>query len=93
MTPDTATLEKSLRLYADLGADVAYTEIDVRMNTPANATKLAVQAAAYARVMQACLNVKRCVGLTLWVSFFFFLLLSFGHKRLYGTLLVQFCIF
>lgn len=63
-----ATLERSLRLYSDLGADVAYTELDIRMTTPANATKLQAQADAYSRVTQACLNVKKCVGITLWVS-------------------------
>ncbi|KAJ9625162.1 hypothetical protein H2203_005117 [Taxawa tesnikishii (nom. ined.)] len=66
VTPDVATLERSLRLYSDLGADVAYTELDIRMTTPANATKLQAQADAYSRVTQACLNVKKCVGITLW---------------------------
>jgi endo-1,4-beta-xylanase len=67
-TPTTEVLTKVLQDYADLGVDVAYTELDIRMNTPSNANKLQVQAAAYARVAQSCINVERCVGITLWVS-------------------------
>lgn len=43
-----------------------YTEIDVRMNTPATAEKLAVQAATYERIAASCLAVKRCIGMTVW---------------------------
>lgn len=64
--PDQATLEAALRATADLGVDVVYTELDLRMNTPATAEKLAVQAAAYNRVAKSCLAVKRCIGITVW---------------------------
>jgi endo-1,4-beta-xylanase len=40
--PDQKTLEAALRATADLGVDVAYTELDVRFNTPATPEKLAV---------------------------------------------------
>lgn len=66
-TPSTEVLTKVLKDYADLGVDVAYTEVDIRMNTPSTADKLKVQADAYARVAQSCINVERCVGITLWV--------------------------
>lgn len=49
-----------------LGVDVAYTEIDVRMNTPPNREKLAVQADAYERIAAACLSVPKCIGMTVW---------------------------
>ncbi|KAF1994481.1 glycoside hydrolase family 10 protein [Amniculicola lignicola CBS 123094] len=64
--PNTSVLEAALRKTADLGVDVAYTEIDLRMNTPATAAKLAVQARFYESVAKSCLNVKRCVGMTVW---------------------------
>ncbi|KAF1923972.1 glycoside hydrolase family 10 protein [Didymella exigua CBS 183.55] len=64
--PDQATLEAALGATADLGVNVAYTEIDVRMNTPATPEKLQVQAAAYERIARSCLAVKRCVGMTVW---------------------------
>ncbi|KAF2281065.1 endo-1,4-beta-xylanase precursor [Westerdykella ornata] len=66
VTPSTEVLTKVLQDYADLGVDVAYTEIDVRMNTPSNQQKLQTQAAAYARLAQSCMNVERCVGMTIW---------------------------
>jgi endo-1,4-beta-xylanase len=65
--PDQKTLEAALRATADLGVDVAYTELDLRMNTPATPEKLAVQAAGYESVAKSCLAVKRCIGITIWV--------------------------
>jgi endo-1,4-beta-xylanase len=70
VTPSTEVLTQVLQDYADLGVDVAYTELDIRMRTPSNAQKLQAQADAYARVAQSCLNVERCVGITLWVCIF-----------------------
>lgn len=66
VTPSTEVLTKVLQDYADLNVDVAYTELDIRMNTPSNTNKLQVQAEAYARMAQSCINVERCVGITLW---------------------------
>jgi hypothetical protein len=63
-----AILTKTLQDYADLGVDVAYTELDIRSNTPSNSNKESVAAAAWARVAQSCINVSRCVGITIWVS-------------------------
>lgn len=69
-TPSQETLEKNLRLFTELGVDVAYTEIDIRMVTPATEKKLQTQGEIYARVVRACLAVERCVGITLWVCGF-----------------------
>ncbi|KAI4723447.1 endo-1,4-beta-xylanase [Aureobasidium sp. EXF-10727] len=66
VTPDVKTLTNVLKLYTDLGVDVAYTELDVRFTTPATDAKLKAQADAYARVVQSCINVKQCVGITVW---------------------------
>ncbi|KAI8943834.1 hypothetical protein NX059_001807 [Plenodomus lindquistii] len=64
--PDQKTLEAALHATADLGVDVVYTEIDVRMNTPATPEKLELQAAAFERIAKSCLAVKRCIGMTVW---------------------------
>ncbi|WP_433422580.1 endo-1,4-beta-xylanase [Microtetraspora malaysiensis] len=59
-------LQANLQRFADLGVDVALTEVDVRMQTPADSGKLATQSANYAALTKACLNVTRCVGITVW---------------------------
>lgn len=51
--------------FAALGVD-AVTELDVRMPLPATGAALAQQAADYTSVADACLAVRRCVGLTVW---------------------------
>lgn len=66
VTPSTSVLTKTLQDYADLNVDVAYTEIDVRMRTPSNSQKLQAHADAYARIATSCMNVARCVGMTIW---------------------------
>nr|WP_269085623.1 cellulose binding domain-containing protein [Nonomuraea pusilla] len=42
------------------------TELDVRVQTPRDATKDATQAAYYENVVDACLAVTACAGVTLW---------------------------
>tara|TARA_R110002003_G_scaffold141_32_gene13142 strand:+ start:34938 stop:35999 length:1062 start_codon:yes stop_codon:yes gene_type:complete len=64
--PEQSVLEAALRATADLGVDVIYTEIDVRLNTPVTAEKTAAQVATYKRMAASCLAVKRCVGMTVW---------------------------
>ncbi|KAF2646586.1 endo-1,4-beta-xylanase-like protein [Massarina eburnea CBS 473.64] len=64
--PNQTVLEQAFHATADEGVDVAYTEIDIRMNTPATPEKLEVQKQTYERVAAACLAVKRCVGMTVW---------------------------
>lgn len=61
-----SSLRPNLQRFADLGVDVAITELDIRMILPADATKLATQATWYSDVTKACLAVRRCVGITLW---------------------------
>ncbi|KAG8697308.1 hypothetical protein FRC09_007945 [Ceratobasidium sp. 395] len=60
------TFKQNLQRFADLGVDVALTELDIRMDLPVNSTKLAQQATDYTTSVNACLAVKRCVGITLW---------------------------
>ncbi|EEP75128.1 beta-1,4-xylanase [Micromonospora sp. ATCC 39149] len=59
-------MQANLQRFADLGVDVRVTELDIRMSTPANATKLATQAADYKKVVNICLAVARCGGVTVW---------------------------
>lgn len=61
-----STLATNWASFASLGVDVAITELDIRMTTPSDATKLAQQATDYATVVKACVSVPRCVGVTIW---------------------------
>jgi mannan endo-1,4-beta-mannosidase len=61
-----ATLRQNLQRFADLGVDVAITELDVRMPLPATDASLERQAADYRAVAAACVAVARCVNLTTW---------------------------
>jgi endo-1,4-beta-xylanase len=59
-------MQANLQRFADLGLDVAVTELDVRMQLPEDATKDATQDQYYTNVVKACLAVSRCVGITIW---------------------------
>ncbi|WP_330338290.1 endo-1,4-beta-xylanase [Streptomyces sp. NBC_00557] len=61
-----STLQQNIQRFADLGVDVAITELDVRMQLPADATKLAQQKADFKSVVAACAAVTRCVNVTVW---------------------------
>lgn len=56
----------NLKRFADLGVDVAITELDVRMPLPATSQKLATQADIYGKATSACLSVSRCVSINVW---------------------------
>jgi endo-1,4-beta-xylanase len=59
-------MQQNLQRFADLGVDVAVTELDVRMVLPRDSTKDATQATYYNNVVKACVAVTRCVGITIW---------------------------
>ncbi|MGW1502771.1 endo-1,4-beta-xylanase [Streptomyces mirabilis] len=61
-----ATLQQNIQRFADLGVDVAITELDIRMQLPSDSAKLAQQAADYKAVFDACVAVSRCYGVTVW---------------------------
>ncbi|MGW6893133.1 endo-1,4-beta-xylanase [Streptomyces chartreusis] len=61
-----ATLEDNLRRFARLGLDTALTEVDVRMQLPVTEEKQDRQAEWYRDMTEACLAVRRCVGITVW---------------------------
>lgn len=59
-------LLQNLQRFADLGLDVAITELDVRMQLPPDPIKINTQNTYYRNVVNACLAVTRCVGITEW---------------------------
>jgi endo-1,4-beta-xylanase len=61
-----STLQQNIQRFADLGVDVAITELDIRMQLPSDSAKLTQQAADYKAVVGACVAVARCVGVTVW---------------------------
>lgn len=61
-----STLQQNIQRFADLGVDVAITELDIRMALPSDSGKLAQQKADYTAVTAACVAVTRCVNLTVW---------------------------
>jgi endo-1,4-beta-xylanase len=56
----------NVRRFEKLGLDTAFTEVDVRMPMPPDATKIQAQAYAYSALLQACLLAERCVSFTVW---------------------------
>jgi endo-1,4-beta-xylanase len=59
-------MQANMQRFAALGVDVAVTELDVRMPLPETAAQDATQTTYYTNVVNACLAVSRCVGLTVW---------------------------
>lgn len=55
-----------LAVLANTGLDVAITELDIRIAKTVDSTKLAQQQTDYNTVTKACLNVSKCVGITVW---------------------------
>ena len=56
----------NMKAFADMGLDVAVTELDVRIEEPENSTNLAAQSEVYKNTTQACLLTARCIGITVW---------------------------
>lgn len=66
-TPDRATQAAAKKQFADLGLDVAVTELDVRFSSlPPTSAGLAQQATDYVNSVGSCLDVEKCVGVTVW---------------------------
>nr|AUS45865.1 glycoside hydrolase family 10 protein [Coniochaeta hoffmannii] len=65
-TPTIDQQIANMRGFTDMGVDVAITELDIRLQTPATAESLAQQSVDYRTSVGACMQVKRCVGVTVW---------------------------
>ncbi|MET8006003.1 endo-1,4-beta-xylanase [Nonomuraea glycinis] len=59
-------LQQNLQRFADLGVQVRITEVDIRMQMPRDSAKDATQATYYRNVVNACLAVTACAGVTIW---------------------------
>jgi endo-1,4-beta-xylanase len=59
-------MEANMQRFANLGLDVAVTELDDRITLPATTANLQQQATDFAAVVKDCLGVSRCVGVTQW---------------------------
>lgn len=66
-TPSQADQEANMKAFTALDVDVVITELDVRLPAlPPNATSQAQQVLDYYNSVSACVNVERCVGITVW---------------------------
>jgi len=61
-----SSMRANMQRFTALGLDVAVTELDDRMQTPASSGNLAQQATDYAAVVSNCLAVSHCVGVSQW---------------------------
>ncbi|MFD1539203.1 endo-1,4-beta-xylanase [Nonomuraea guangzhouensis] len=59
-------VQQNMQRFADLGVQVRVTELDVRMIMPRDSTKDTTQATYYRDVVNACLAVTACAGITIW---------------------------
>jgi endo-1,4-beta-xylanase len=59
-------MQANMQRFANLGLDVAVTELDDRINLPASSANLTQQANEFSQVVKDCLGVTRCVGVTQW---------------------------
>ncbi|MFJ5229136.1 endo-1,4-beta-xylanase [Kitasatospora sp. NPDC088391] len=60
------SLKANIQRFTALGVNVAITELDDRMPVPASAANLAQQATDYANVVNSCLAITGCVGVSQW---------------------------
>jgi endo-1,4-beta-xylanase len=67
--PNISDIESNIQRFTDLGINVRFTELDVRIpvhNGLATVADLDRQRLVYNMMTQVCLNQPRCTGLTLW---------------------------
>jgi endo-1,4-beta-xylanase len=66
---DHPTLDQhidAIKGFTKLGVEVALTELDIRLKTPATPENLELQKQAYKNVVGACVQVCGCIGVTIW---------------------------
>jgi endo-1,4-beta-xylanase len=63
---DPSSVGAQMKRLADLGLDVYITEMDVAIQKPVTAAKLAAQAETYRQVMSTCLAAANCKGFTVF---------------------------
>lgn len=66
-TPSTADQIATKQGFVDLGVEVVVTELDIRFTAlPPNSTGYAMQAQNYYDTVASCIQVDKCVGITVW---------------------------
>ncbi|KAK3943881.1 glycoside hydrolase superfamily [Diplogelasinospora grovesii] len=67
-TPSIDRQISNMQSFAELGVEVAITELDIRLNLlpPVTAANLAQQKRDYKTTVGACMQVEKCVGVTVW---------------------------
>ncbi|KAK0384413.1 hypothetical protein NLU13_8500 [Sarocladium strictum] len=58
--------QSNFEAFTDLGVEVAFTELDIRMELPSTTQKLQQQATDYGNVIRACALTEKCIGVTTW---------------------------
>ena len=59
-------MQTQLSTFAATGVEVAITELDIRMTLPSTPALLQQQKTDYTNVINACMGVDACVGITIW---------------------------
>ncbi|WP_285779933.1 endo-1,4-beta-xylanase, partial [Microtetraspora sp. NBRC 13810] len=59
-------VQQNIQRFANLGVQVRITELDIRMLMPRSTSKDATQATYYRDMVNACLAVTACAGITIW---------------------------
>ncbi|KAL9072478.1 MAG: hypothetical protein Q9157_005080 [Trypethelium eluteriae] len=65
-TPSASSQASNMASFTALGVEVAVTELDVRQTLPETSAQDQQQAKDYVSTVQACLQTKNCVGVTVW---------------------------
>lgn len=65
-TPSLENQRKNMESFTAQDVDVALTELDIAMDLPSNLSNLVQQRTNYKDTVSACVQVKRCVGVTVW---------------------------
>ncbi|WP_448318682.1 endo-1,4-beta-xylanase [Streptomyces sp. CO7] len=56
----------NLKRFADIGVESSFTEVDVRGDMPMDEAKLDRQAEYFGRMLDACLDQRKCTSFTIW---------------------------
>ncbi|PVF98114.1 hypothetical protein CPB86DRAFT_814986 [Serendipita vermifera] len=64
--PSASSLTSTFTSITATGVDLAVTELDIRMTLPVTDALLAQQKKDYNKVILACMNTPRCIGMTIW---------------------------
>jgi endo-1,4-beta-xylanase len=65
-TPTRDDIKGVMSGFTDLGVEVAFTEVDIRVELPTDDAKLEQQATDYSEITLACVETENCIGFTIW---------------------------